>query len=422
MPIKILMPALSPTMTSGNLAKWAKKEGDEIKAGDVIAEIETDKATMEVEAVDEGTLAKIVVPEGTNEVAVNSLIAVLLEEDEDKSALDGFVEANSAKAEAPKAEAKKDEAAAPAMPAPAPKAPEQAPAPKPANTSNERVFASPLAKRIAEQQNIDLSRIQGSGPNGRIIKADLEGGSAKSTPRNTGIVSRNPEEFKMRPHSMMRKVIAQRLTESKQNIPHFYLNVECNLDKLMEARADINSMSDQSAPYKISVNDMVIKAVSYALRDVPEANASWSDEGAMMYNNVDVSVAVSIDEGLITPIIRNADQKSLIDISHEMKSLAKKAREGKLSPEEYQGGGFTVSNLGMYNIKRFNAIINPPQSAILAVGAGEKRPVIIDDELSVATIMDVTLSCDHRIVDGAVGANFVNAFKDYIEHPVKMLI
>lgn len=420
MPIKILMPALSPTMTSGNLAKWSKKEGDEIKAGDVIAEIETDKATMEVEAVDEGILAKIVVPEGTNEVAVNSLIAVLLEEDEDKSALEGFVEANSAAPEAPKEEPKPEPNTAPAS-APAPKKPE--PTPAPVTTSNERVFASPLAKRIAEQQNIDLSRIQGSGPNGRIIKADLEGGAAGSrAPRNTGVVSRNPEEYKVVPHSMMRKVIAERLTESKQNIPHFYLNVECNLDKLMEARADINSMSDQDDPYKISVNDMVIKAVSYALRDVPEANASWSNDGALMFNNVDVSVAVAIDEGLITPIIRNADQKSLIDISNEMKSLAKKAREGKLAPEEYQGGGFTISNLGMYGIKRFNAIINPPQSAILAVGAGEKGAVIIDDELSIANIMDVTLSCDHRIVDGAVGANFVNAFKDYIEHPVKMLI
>ena len=425
MPIKILMPALSPTMTSGNLAKWSKKEGDEIKAGDVIAEIETDKATMEVEAVDEGILAKIVVPEGANEVAVNSLIAVLLEEDEDKSALEGFVEANSGGAEK-KAE---EEKAAPAsnkihtveqaLPQDDGRAQEPAPAP----VSNEKVFASPLAKRIAQQQNIDLSRIQGSGPNGRIIKADLEGGApASRAARNTGIVSRNPEEYKVVPHSMMRKVIAQRLTESKQNIPHFYLNVECNLDKLMEARADINAMSDPDDPYKISVNDLVIKAVAYALRDVPEANGSWADDGALMHNNVDVSVAVAIDDGLITPIVRNADQKSLIEISNEMKSLAKKAREGKLSPEEYQGGGFTISNLGMYNIKRFNAIINPPQSAILAVGAGEKRPVIIDNELSISTIMDVTLSCDHRIVDGAVGANFVNAFKDYIEHPVKMLI
>lgn len=423
MPIKIQMPALSPTMTSGNLTKWNKKEGDEIKAGDVIAEIETDKATMEVEAVDEGTLAKIVVPAGTNEVPVNSLIAVLLEEDEDKSALDGFVEANSAAPEV------KSEETAQNLPKPAevptsPAAPlDDGRKPK-AQTpiSNERVFASPLAKRIAEQENIDLSRIQGSGPNGRIIKSDLEGGSLSKPPRNTGIVSRNPEEYKMQPHSMMRKVIAQRLTESKQNIPHFYLNVECNLDKLMEARADINSMSDPSDPYKVSVNDMVIKAVSYALRDVPAANASWSDDGALLYNNIDVSVAVSIDDGLITPIVRNADQKSLVDISSEMKSLAKKAREGKLSPEEYQGGGFTISNLGMYNIKRFNAIINPPQSAILSVGAGDKRAVIIDNELAIATIMDVTLSCDHRIVDGSVGADFINAFRDYIEHPVKMLI
>lgn len=427
MPIKILMPALSPTMTSGNLTKWSKKEGDAIKAGDVIAEIETDKATMEVEAVDEGILAKIVVTEGTNEVAVNSLIAVLLEEGEDKSALDSFIEANSKKAEAPKEEAKTSAKSA-VTPPTSPSVSDDSGKKNEVQThkalaSNERIFASPLAKKIAEQQNIDLSRIQGSGPNGRIIKADLEASASSfRAPKGVGIISRNPEEYKMVPHSMMRKVIADRLTESKQNIPHFYLNIECNLDKLMEARADINSMSESTAPYKISVNDMVIKAVSYALRDVPEANASWSDEGALMYNNIDVSVAVAIDEGLITPIIRNADQKSLIDISNEMKSLAKKAREGKLAPEEYQGGGFTISNLGMYNIKRFNAIINPPQSAILAVGVGEKRPVIIDDEISIATIMDVTLSCDHRIVDGAVGANFVNAFKDYIQHPIKMLI
>jgi len=412
MPIKILMPALSPTMTSGNLAKWSKKEGEEIKAGDVIAEIETDKATMEVEAVDEGILAKIIIAEGTSEVAVGSLIAVLLEEGEDDSILDSFIKENSSK---PKEEKEPQAKAPDTQNQPSSDTPKPMPA-----SSNSRIFASPLARRIADQKGIDLSRMQGSGPNGRIVKADVEqDGSAR---RNDGIVSRNPEEFRSVPHSMMRKVIAQRLTESKQTIPHFYLNVECNLDKLLEARADINSMSDSSNPYKISVNDMVIKAVSYALRDVRDANASWSDDAVILYNNVDVSVAVAIDEGLITPIIKNADQKSLIAISSEMKSLAKKARDGKLSPEEYQGGGFTISNLGMYNIKRFNAIINPPQGAILAIGAGEKRPIIVDDEISISTIMDVTLSCDHRIIDGAVGANFINAFKDYIEHPVKLLI
>lgn len=412
MPIEILMPALSPTMTSGNLAKWTKKEGEDIKAGDVIAEIETDKATMEVEAVDEGKLAKILISEGAKEVAVGSLIAVILEEDEDEKSVDEFIKSHLSKSEVK--DIPKEEKVLEASPKI-----EEKSSPKP--QSNDRIFASPLAKRIAEQNNIDLTKVTGTGPGGRIVKDDLA--SAKSSTRGqTGIVSRNADESRIVPHSTMRGVIASRLTESKQNIPHFYLNIECNLDKLLEARADINSMAGQDNPYKLSVNDLVIKAVSFALRDVPEANASWSDEGSIYYNNVDISVAVAIDEGLITPIVRNADQKSLIDISGEMKSLAKRARDGALSPEEYQGGGFTISNLGMYNIKRFNAIINPPQSAILAVGAGEKRPVIIDDELSIATIMDVTLSCDHRIIDGAVGANFLNAFRDYIEHPVKMII
>lgn len=414
MPVKILMPALSPTMKEGNLAKWIKKEGEEVKAGDVLAEIETDKATMEVEAVDEGTLAKIIVKPGTKNVAVNSLIAVLLEEGEDKKSLDSFIDENSKAPEAPKKEEAPKEPtkakSAEAKPSPTPAA---APAPK----SDSRILASPLAKRIASQEGINLASIQGSGPRGRIVKADLAGGS-----RARGVVSRNSVESNLLEHSTMRSVIASRLQESKQTIPHFYLNVECNLDKLLEARADINSMSGPDNPYKVSVNDMVIKAASYALRDVPEANASWSDEGMVMYNNVDVSVAVAIDDGLITPIVKNADQKELIGISGEMKSLAARAKEGSLSPEEYQGGAFTISNLGMYNIKRFNAIINPPQSSILAVGVGEKRPVVIDDELCVATIMDATLSCDHRVIDGAVAATFINRFKEYIEHPVKMLI
>jgi pyruvate dehydrogenase E2 component (dihydrolipoamide acetyltransferase) len=406
MPVKILMPALSPTMKEGNLAKWALKEGDEVKAGDVLAEIETDKATMEVEAVDEGTLAKILVKSGTKNVAVGSLIAVLLEEGEDKKSLDSFIKENSKPKEAT-APAKEEAKQSEVKPTPAP----SAPAPK----SDSRILASPLAKRIAGQEGISLGNIQGSGPKGRIVKADLASGSK-------GIVTRNSVESSIKEHSTIRSVIAGRLQESKQTIPHFYLNVECNLDKLLEARADINSMSDPNNPYKISVNDLVIKAASYALRDVPEANASWSDDGMIVYNNVDVSVAVAIDEGLITPIVKNADQKDLINISGEMKSLAARAKEGALAPDEYQGGAFCVSNLGMYNIKRFNAIINPPQSSILAVGAGEKRPVVVGDELCVSTIMDVTLSCDHRVIDGAVAANFINRFKDYIEHPVKMLI
>lgn len=413
MPVKVLMPALSPTMKEGNLAKWSKKEGDEVKAGDVLAEIETDKATMEVEAVDEGILGKITIKDGTKNVAVGTLIAVILEEGEDKKSIDSFIKENSkaseAKSDAP--QEAKEEATTPAKEAKAESKPQ-------IQKSDGRILASPLAKRIASQDGINLATIQGSGPKGRIVKADLEGRAGRAK----GIVSRSSVESSMKQHSTMRGVIASRLQESKQTIPHFYLNVECNLDKLLEARADINSMSDPNNPYKISVNDMIIKATSYALRDIPEANVSWSDEGMIMYNNVDVSVAVAIDEGLITPIVKNADQKDLVSISGAMKSLAAKAKEGSLAPDEYQGGAFCISNLGMFNINRFNAIINPPQSSILAVGAGAKRPVVIDDELCVATIMDATLSCDHRALDGAVAAAFLNKIKEYLEHPVKMLI
>jgi pyruvate dehydrogenase E2 component (dihydrolipoamide acetyltransferase) len=409
MPIKILMPALSPTMTAGNLAKWSKKEGDKIKAGDVIAEIETDKATMEVEAVDEGILAKILIKEATENVPINTIIAVLLEEGEDAKKLDEFIASIGV---------------APAATATAKPIEEVKQAPKAVaiveQKATDRVFASPLAKRIAEQKGVNLHNISGSGPHGRIVKSDiLEAGSCH---RNTPSVGRNLEEYILKPHTNIRKIIAKRLVESKQEIPHFYLNIECNIDRLLDARQDINHVAGTPPVYKLSVNDMVIKAVALALRDVPAANASWDDSGVMIYNNIDVSVAVAIDDGLITPVVRNADQKSLPNISNEMKSLAGKAKENKLKPEEFQGGGFTISNLGMYGIRRFNAIINPPQSCILAVGEGSKRPIVEDDKITIATIMDVSLSCDHRVVDGAVAAKFLAAFKEYIEHPVRMLL
>jgi pyruvate dehydrogenase E2 component (dihydrolipoamide acetyltransferase) len=415
MPIKILMPALSPTMEHGNLAKWLKKEGDTVSAGEVIAEIETDKATMEVEAVDEGKIAKIIVPAGTKDVAVNSLIAVLVEEDEDASSVKDFIAAHSApkekKAENHK-EAKK-EIEAPKEQKSEPKKTEIALAAK----NDTRIFASPLAKRVATMQGISLSSLKGTGPHGRIIKADVLAGSAIK-----GVVSRNKEEYKSVPNSTMRQIIAKRLLESKQTIPHFYLAIECMMDSVMEMRAQINASFGDDKNKKLSVNDFVIMATSKALKEVPEANASWSDDAILMYNNVDISVAVAIDGGLITPIIRNADQKEITAISSEMKDLAARARVNSLRPEEFQGGGFSISNLGMYGIKNFNAIINPPQGCILSVGASGKRAVVIDDKIEVRTMMDINLSCDHRVVDGAVGAMFLAAFKKYIESPILMFI
>ena len=403
MPIKVLMPALSPTMTVGNLAKWIKKEGDKVKPGDVIAEIETDKATMEVEAVDDGVLAKVIIEAGAQNVPVGSLIAIILEEGEDASAIDAIsvtVAAPVALMPERKQVEQHSERETVIMP------------------SYERVMASPLAKRIAADKGVNLASIKGSGPKGRIIKVDLENVSSGVTKE----VRRNGKEYNLEPHSNMRRIIATRLVESKQNVPHFYLNIECVLDKLLDIRKDINEMATDAAHHKISVNDLVIRAVAMALKDVPHANASWDDSGIMFYNNVDVAVAVAIEGGLITPVLRNADQKSLMDLSSEMKAMAKKARENKLKPEEFQGGSFTISNLGMYNIRRFSAIINPPQSCILAVGEGVKRVVVEDDQMVIRTVMDVTLSCDHRVVDGAVGAEFLKAFKDYIEKPVKMLV
>jgi pyruvate dehydrogenase E2 component (dihydrolipoamide acetyltransferase) len=415
MPIEILMPALSPTMVEGNLAKWIKKEGDKVKAGDVIAEIETDKATMEVESADEGILGKILVAEGTENIAVNSLIGLLLEEDEDKSALDSYKAEAASKAP----EVKADASAASKPEITAPQISKQ-----PAVSSNQRIAISPLAKRIAAEKNLNLNTISGSGPRGRIVKDDLL--NAGSSGRVAGVINRNSEEFTSSKNSNVRKVIARRLLESKQTVPHFYLSSDLNIDKLMEVRKSLNELSHIDASgkpeYKISVNDLVIKAVALALKAVPAANSSWTDEAILLYNNVDVSVAVAVDGGLITPIIRNADQKSLQEISGEMKILAKKAKDGKLQPEEFQGGGFSISNLGMYGIDSFQAIVNPPQSCILAVGAGIAKPIITNGDIDVATIMNVTLSSDHRSVDGAVGAEFIKSLKKFIENPIAMLI
>lgn len=412
MPIEILMPALSPTMTEGNLAKWLKKEGDKVAPGDVIAEIETDKATMEVEAVDSGVLGKILVAEGTDGVLVNQLIALLLEEGEDASSLAGYKAAAVPTTAAPVAAAKEE--VAPVAQAP---------------SSGSKVVASPLAKRIAASEGVDLSTLQGTGPHGRIIKADvLEAktaapAKAAGKPVAAAAVGRDATEYTKIPNNQMRKVIAKRLTESKQTVPHFYLNVECELDKLLALRSDMNHATDKDNPaYKLSVNDFIIKAVAMALRAVPAANASWTDEAILQYNNVDVSVAVAIDGGLITPIVRNADQKSMSVISNEMKGLITRAKAGKLAPEEFQGGGFSISNLGMYGVKNFNAIVNPPQGCILAIGAGTERAVVKKGVIVPATVMDATLSCDHRVVDGAVGAEFLAAFKRFVEHPVTMLV
>ena len=430
MPIDILMPALSPTMTEGNLARWIKKEGDKVEPGDVIAEIETDKATMEVEAVDEGTIGKILVQEGTEGVPVNDLIAVLLEEDEDSASIDEFIASRIGSA--PANENNNADSAAPEVAEATPAAAQ----PSNVTNINDRVKASPLAKRIAEQNNVSLGGLSGTGPHGRIIKADVEDAmknpQAASAPASftpTAIAGRHPEEYTEVPNNNVRKVIAKRLLESKQQVPHFYLNIDCSLDKLLNVRKEMNQAALDAAAegekpaYKLSVNDFIIKASAMALQKVPQANASWTDAAIQLYNNVDISVAVVIDGGLITPIVKNADQKSISLISNEMKDLAKRARDNKLTPEEFQGGGFSISNLGMYGIKRFNAIVNPPQAAILAVGAGDKRPVFDKNgNVVAATVMDVTLSSDHRVVDGAVGAEFLAAFKAFIENPVTMLV
>jgi pyruvate dehydrogenase E2 component (dihydrolipoamide acetyltransferase) len=433
MPIQILMPALSPTMTEGNLAKWLKKEGDRIKAGDVIAEIETDKATMEVEAVDEGTLGKIVVASGTQGVKVNDVIGLILEEGESKDALAGAgaKSAPQSAATVPSPPAAKSAVAPVSVPAAA------APAAAKGNGHDlgARIVASPLAKRMALQAGIDLGRITGSGPHGRIVKADIDNALARGVPAGTpagrpqaapvaAAAVAGPTPHHVVPHSMMRKVIAKRLTESKQTVPHFYLTVDCEIDALLKGRAALNAAAPEKGEgaYKLSVNDFIIKAAAMTLKKVPAANASWSDDGTVMYDRVDISVAVAIPGGLITPIIFDAANKGLVQISAEMKALAAKARDGKLVPEEYQGGTFSLSNLGMFGIKQFEAVINPPQGCILAIGAGEQRAVVKNGQLAVATVMSCTLSVDHRVVDGAIGAEYMAAFKKLIEEPLGMLL
>jgi len=449
MPINILMPALSPTMEKGNLAKWLKKEGDKVKSGDVIAEIETDKATMEVEAVDEGTIAKILVPEGTQDVAVNAIIAVLASDGEDvKAAGAGAAAPKSAPpAEAPR-EASKPAAAAAAAPAAADKAPAAA-APAPAKeaapaSNGARVFASPLAKRLAKDAGIELGRINGSGPHGRVIAKDVEqaksGGGLKApaaapsaaptlapSMSDQQIRSLFPEgSYEVVPHDGMRRTIAQRLTQSVQTVPHFYLTMDCNLDKLMAAREEINATApkdaDKKPAYKLSVNDFVIKAMAIALQRVPNCNVSWTESGMLKHKHSDVGVAVAMPGGLITPIIRSAETKSLSTISAEMKDFAARARARKLKPDEYQGGTTAVSNLGMFGIKDFTAVINPPHATILAVGTSEERAIVKAGKIEIATMMSVTLSCDHRAVDGALGAELIGAFKMLIENPVMMMV
>jgi pyruvate dehydrogenase E2 component (dihydrolipoamide acetyltransferase) len=445
MPINILMPALSPTMTEGTLAKWLVKEGDAITSGDVIAEIETDKATMEVESIDEGTVGKLFVAEGAEGVPVNQVIAVLLEEGEDASAIDDSVVAAPA---APPAEAAPAAASAPEPAPAAPAAPAPAAAPAaPARVDGARVFASPLARRMAIQAGLDIARVNGTGPHGRVVKRDIEAAlagaplaeaapaaaaapppAAAPAPAPAGPGAQQMADllgmaYRLEPANNMRKTIARRLSEAKQTVPHFYLTVDCELDALLGLRKELNASGEKSGAYKLSVNDFVIRAVALALKQVPEANASWDEAGAILYyDKADISVAVATPNGLITPVIKDAGAKGLAAISGEMKDLAGRARDGKLTPEEYQGGGFSISNLGMFGIKDFAAIINPPQGCILAVGAGEQRPVVKDGALAVATVMSCTLSVDHRVVDGAVGAQFLAAFKRLIEEPLTMLL
>ncbi|MCW8055953.1 pyruvate dehydrogenase complex dihydrolipoamide acetyltransferase [Agrobacterium tumefaciens] len=444
MPINITMPALSPTMEEGNLAKWLVKEGDKVAPGDVIAEIETDKATMEVEAVDEGIVAKLVVAAGTDAVKVNALIAILAAEGEDVAEAAKGGNAAPAPSQA-KAEALKEEKTEAA-----PVKAEQAAAastPAPVAKSGERIFASPLARRLAKEAGLDLTAVSGSGPHGRIVKTDVEkaaaSGGAKAAPAAAASAGApapalakgpsdeavlklfEPGSYELVPHDGMRKVIAKRLVESKQTVPHFYVSVDCELDTLLALRAQLNAAApekDGKPAYKLSVNDMVIKALALALRDVPDANVSWTESNMVKHKQSDVGVAVSIPGGLITPIIRKAEEKSLSTISNEMKDYGKRAKERKLKPEEYQGGTTAVSNMGMMGVKSFSAVINPPHATILAVGAGEERAIVKKGEIKIANVMTVTLSTDHRCVDGALGAELIGAFKRYIENPMGMLV
>jgi pyruvate dehydrogenase E2 component (dihydrolipoamide acetyltransferase) len=451
MPINILMPALSPTMEKGNLAKWLKKEGDKVKSGDVIAEIETDKATMEVEAVDEGTIAKIVVPEGTQDVAVNDVIAVMAGDGEDVKSAASAPQPQKAEAKAeakpeaksePKPEAKAEapkQDAAPAKPA------AQAPAAAATQANgHDRTFSSPLARRLAKEAGIEIARINGSGPHGRVIARDVE--QAKSgkglkapaaAPAGAPSIAPSmsdkqilalfePGSYDVVPHDGMRRTIAQRLTASVQTVPHFYLTMDCDIGKLLAAREEINASApkdkEKKPLYKLSVNDFVIKALAIALQRIPDCNVSWTEAGMLKHKHSDIGVAVAMPGGLITPIIRKAEGKSLSTISAEMKDFAARARARKLKPDEYQGGTTAVSNLGMYGIKDFTAVINPPHATILAVGTSEERAVVRNGKIEAAHIMSVTLSCDHRAVDGALGAELIGAFKMLIENPVMMMV
>jgi pyruvate dehydrogenase E2 component (dihydrolipoamide acetyltransferase) len=454
MPINILMPALSPTMEKGNLAKWLKKEGDKVKSGDVIAEIETDKATMEVEAVDEGTLAKIVVPEGTQDVPVNDVIAVLAGDGEDvKTAGAGAGAAKAppkpAEAPAPKPAAAAAPSPAPAAAAPAPTpapapAPQAAAAPAPQTNGHGRIFSSPLARRLAKDAGIEIARIMGTGPHGRIIARDVEeakSGKGLKAPASAPAAGPSiapsmsdkqilalfePGSYEIVPHDGMRRTIAQRLTASIQNVPHFYLTIDCDIGKLLVAREEINAAApkdkEKKPLYKISVNDFVIKAMAVALQKIPNCNVSWTESGMVKHKHSDVGVAVAMPGGLITPIIRKAETKTLSAISNEMKDFAARARARKLKPEEYQGGTTAVSNLGMYGINHFTAVINPPHATILAVGTSEERPVVRGGKIEIAHMMSVTLSCDHRAIDGALGAELIGAFRQLIENPVMMMV
>lgn len=471
MPTPILMPALSPTMEKGKLAKWLKKEGDEVRSGDVIAEIETDKATMEVEAVDEGRLGKIVVPEGTDDVAVNSPIAMLLAEGEDESALESAgppssqpsppggegAEKAPPKALSPPARGQGEEAPPPTRHKAEGRQPSVAPpTPSPAmgrgieegpqtaaKADGQRIFASPLARRIAKEKGIELAAIKGSGPHGRIVLRDVEAATAApevrpSPARVEGappLAAAMPDEavrklfeegtYEIVPHDGMRKIIAARLVQAKQTIPHFYLTVDCKLDNLLTVRQRVNDSApkdkDGKPAWKLSVNDFVTKALALALKRVPEANATWTEGGMLRHKRIDVGVAVAVEGGLFTPVVRSADQKTLSQISNEMKDLASRARKRRLAPHEYQGGSTAVSNLGMYGIRDFAAVINPPHATILAVGAGEERPIVVGGKVEIRTIMTVTLSCDHRVVDGALGAELLAAFRSFVEEPALML-
>ncbi len=466
MPIEILMPALSPTMTEGNLAKWLKHEGDEVHSGDVLAEIETDKATMEVEAVDDGRVGRILVPEGTQGVKVNQPIALLLGEGEDATALTaGAPSASAASASRPLPAAAPPAAPQESENATPPPSPSRPPPTTVGNGHDRRIFASPLARRMAQQAGLDLAALTGSGPQGRIVKSDIE--AAILATRQPAVPLASPQSarpaaapptampalaqipaaaltkervlalagnrpYTERPLNAMRRVIARRLTESKQTVPHFYLTIDCEIDELLKIRKELNAKAPsqpspadgggQSGGYRISVNDFVIRAAALALRQVPAANASWSDEAILQWDTVDIAVAVALDDGLITPIVKDADHKGLAIIANETKDLAARARTGKLKLEEFQGGTFSISNLGMFGVREFAAVINPPHGGILSVGAGEQRPVVKNDALAVATVMSCTLSCDHRVVDGAVGAQFLAAFKRLVEDPLTMLL